>query len=284
MRCHVLADLGARKLGDLRPEDLQALVSRLNGLGLSGNRVRNVLLPLQVLFRHHRREVPLNPTEGLDLPASGGRRERAASPEEAAALIDALPADLQALYACAAYAGLRRGELRALRASDVDFPAATTIRVERSWDDVEGDVSPKTAKGKRLVPVAGALRRYLLAHKLASGRDGGDFLFGRFASLPFTPSAVGRRARQAWAAAAAGAFLRGEPGSLEPIGLHELRHTYVSLMAASGTPLLEIGDFVGHSSAYMVDRYRHLLDGQRERAAERLDAYLAGAHSGAQAP
>ena len=37
---------------------------------------------------------------------------------------------------------------------------------------------------------------------------------------------------------------------------------------------LEIGDFVGHSSAYMVDGYRHLLDGQREQAAERLDAYL----------
>jgi hypothetical protein len=55
-------------------------------------------------------------------------------------------------------------------------------------------------------------------------------------------------------------------------------------MAASGTPLLEIGDFVGHSSAYMVDRYRHLLDGQREQAAGRLDAYLAGAFSGAQAP
>jgi len=47
--------------------------------------------------------------------------------------------------------------------------------------------------------------------------------------------------------------------------------------------LLEIGDFMGDSSAYMVDRYRHLLDGQREQAAGRLDAYLAGAQTGAQA-
>jgi hypothetical protein len=53
-------------------------------------------------------------------------------------------------------------------------------------------------------------------------------------------------------------------------------------MAAAGTPLLEIGDFVGHSSVYIVDRYRHLLDGQREQAAERLDTYLAGAFHGAQ--
>ena len=44
----------------------------------------------------------------------------------------------------------------------------------------------------------------------------------------------------------------------------------------------EIGDFVGHSSTYMVDRYRHLIEGQRERAAERLDAFLTGAQTGAQ--
>jgi hypothetical protein len=82
----------------------------------------------------------------LDLPASGGRRERVASPEEAAALIAALPADLHALYAMACLGGLRRGELRALRCSNVDYPAATTIRVERSWDDQAGEVSPKSRK------------------------------------------------------------------------------------------------------------------------------------------
>jgi hypothetical protein len=50
----------------------------------------------------------------------------------------------------------------------------------------------------------------------------------------------------------------------------------------AGCSLEKIGDFVGHSSTYMVDRYRHLLDGQRERAAERLDTFLAGAQTGAQ--
>jgi hypothetical protein len=46
----------------------------------------------------------------------------------------------------------------------------------------------------------------------------------------------------------------------------------------------EIGDFVGHASTYMVDRYRHLLEGQRERAAERLDAFLAGPQTAQTAP
>jgi hypothetical protein len=50
-------------------------------------------------------------------------------------------------------------------------------------------------------------------------------------------------------------------------------------MFAAGCSLEEIGDYVGHSSTYMTDRYRHLIEGQRELAAERLDTYLAGVHA-----
>jgi integrase len=46
-------------------------------------------------------------------------------------------------------------------------------------------------------------------------------------------------------------------------------------MAAAGRSLPEIGDYVGHTSAYMTDRYRHLLDGARDEAAAALDALLA---------
>jgi integrase len=270
---YVLDDLGAFRLGDVRPDDLQALVDRLVGQGLSGSKVRNVLVPLQALYRRHRREVPADPTDGLDLPAPSGRRERVASPEAARALVEALPEADRALWATAFYGGLRRGELRALRVSDVDYPAVTTIRVERGWDDVAGEIGPKSAKGTRRVPVPAALRRYLLEHKMRTGRDGDELLFGRTASAPFTPTHVRKQARTAWTVA-----------ELEPLGLHEARHTYVSLMHAAGCSLEEIGDYVGHSSTYMTDRYRHLLDGQRERAAERLDAFLTGAATGAQRP
>jgi integrase len=72
---------------------------------------------------------------------------------------------------------------------------------------------------------------------------------------------------------------------LEPIGLHEARHTYVSLMRDAGLSLERIGDYVGHSSKYMTDRYRHLLDGHEAEAARTLDDYLArktGAGTGAE--
>jgi hypothetical protein len=55
--------------------------------------------------------VAINPTRDLDLPAKRGGQDRIAPPEEAAALIAALPAAQRALWSTAFYAGLRRGEL-----------------------------------------------------------------------------------------------------------------------------------------------------------------------------
>lgn len=128
----------------------------------------------------------------------------------------------------------------------------------------EGAVAPKSKKGARTVPVASILRRYLLAHRARTGRRGEALFFGRSATEPFTPSHVRRQANKVWTDA-----------KLAPFGLHEARHTYVSLMHASGVTLEEIGDYVGHSSTYMTDRYRHLIEGQREAAATRFDEYAA---------
>jgi integrase len=117
LHAFVLPDLGGLRLTDVRRGDLQALVDRLVGRGLSGSKVRNVAIPVRVLFRHalERDEVAQNPASALRLPNGVGRRERAASPSEAAALLAALPQEDRALWATAFYAGLRRGELRGLR-------------------------------------------------------------------------------------------------------------------------------------------------------------------------
>jgi integrase len=83
-----------------------------------------------------------------------------------------------------------------------------------------------------------------------TGRDGADLVFGATADRPFTPTHVRKLALNAWAAAAVGSFLRAESGTLEPIGLHGLRHSSVSLMHDAGFSLERIADYVGHSSAY----------------------------------
>jgi len=284
---YVLPELGHVRLSNLARRDVQHLADRLAGLGLSGSKVKNALMPLRVVCRRAIRTdaLTVNPTANLELPAAAGVRERVASATEAAQLLDALPETDRPLWATAIYAGLRRGELRALRCDDVNTDARV-LHVRHGWDDVQGEIDPKSRKGARAVPMTAELRRLLLEHLARTGRRGSDLVFGRTASEPFTPTHVRKRALAAWAATAVGAFLRREPltAELEPIGLHECRHSYVSLMFDAGFSLERIGDYVGHSSTFMVDRYRHLLDGHEQEAADVFDAYLAkrtGAQTGA---
>ncbi len=262
---YVYPDLGSKRLSDIRRRDLTGLIERLGAQGLSGSRVRGILNPVRVIFRRAVRAelIAVNPTVDLELPEAAGRRERVATVEEALTLVGALPESDCCLWATAAFAGLRRGELRALRMSDVDLDAGV-IRVSRGRDDIEGPIQTKSAKGTRTVPVPSLLRGYLASNLMRTGRRGDDLIFGRTPSEPFTPTNMRDRANATWTDA-----------KLEPIGLHELRHTYVSLMAAAGFGFHEIGDYVGHSSTHMTDRYRHLLDGAEAEAARRFDEYLA---------
>ena len=267
LRATVLPELGHLRLSALTRNALQDLVDRLVGEGRSASTVRNTVLPLRAIYRRalSRSEVLINPTLGLALPASRARRERVARPTEARALIEALPKRDRALWATALYAGLRRGELRALRWADVDFEHGV-IRVERSWDDRAGPIEPKSRAGRRRVPLGQPLRGHLVAHRLLRGEAGDRLVFGSSRGA-FCSEAATRRARKAW-----------EHGGFEPIGLHECRHTYAAFMIAAGVNAKALSTYMGHSSITVtLDRYGHLMPGNEQEAAGMLAAYLAGA-------
>lgn len=173
---HVLPQLGDRRLSDVRRSDVQALVDDLHLRGLSGSTIRNALDPLRRIFHRAvtRDLIAFSPCQHLEVPRSSGRRERIASPSEAASLIAALPNEDQALWATAFYAGLRMSEIRALRWTDVSLEEGV-IRVRRSWDDVNGEQPRgKSDKARRDVALIAELRPLLVAHKLATGRGKDD--------------------------------------------------------------------------------------------------------------
>jgi integrase len=265
LRLRVLPELGRLRIAAITRNDLQDLADRLVASGIKASTVRNTFLPVRAIYGRavKRGEVALNPTLGLDLPAVRGTRERIASPVEAAALLVALPEAERALWATALYAGLRAGELQALAWDDVDLNACL-IRVERGWDPKVGPIEPKSRAGKRRVPIPGVLRGLLLEHRLRQGNPTG-LVFGRSTVRPFNPRTAAERAQRAWRAA-----------DLAPIGLHECRHTYASLMIAAGANAKALTTFMGHASVTVTyDRYGHLMPGSRDESAALLDAYLA---------
>jgi len=265
LRKYIIPALGAQRITAVHRRDLQDLIEQLRRHGLGPSTITNALDPLRVIFRRamRRDEIALDPTDGLELPAVRGKRDRIESPERAGALIAALPDDERAFWTVALFAGLRRGELRGLQWSSIDF-AAGVIRVERSWDPVEGPIDVKSDAGRRAVPMAGSVRRELATHKLRSGRDGDDLVFGRTATEPFYASTIRTRARKAWDAA-----------GLEPLTPHEARHCAISYFIAAGLDWKQISTWAGHGDVRQTwNRYGHLVPGGEHEAAERLSAYL----------
>ena len=264
LRLRLLPSLGGLKLGDVQRRDIQRLADDLLAAGRDPSTIRNALMPLRVIYRRavEDGEVTINPCAGIRLPATRGRRDRIVSPEVAVKLLRALPTQDRPLWALALYAGLRRGEIMALRWEDVDL-AAGVIRVERSWDAQGGVfVEPKSRSGLRRVPVAAVLRGILLEKKLATA---GPLVVGRGnGHRPFNDTTAAQRARKAW-----------RDAGLDSITLHEARHTFASLMIAAGVNAKALATYMGHASVTITyDRYGHLMPGNEDEAAALLDAYL----------
>lgn len=268
LRLRLVPAFGAVKLADVTRAELQKVVGRMRKDGLSPSSIRRTINAARALYRNaiQHDEVMCDPTDHLALPAVVGRRERVAAPAEATLLLSALNETDRAFWATALYAGLRLGELRALRWQDVDLDG-DVIRVERSMDARGGIITPKTVHGHRTVPLARALRGPLAAHRLRVADASPDVLVFGGGGRPFNPSSLTQRADRAW-----------KKACLRRITPHECRHSYASFMIAAGVNAKQLSTWMGHASINItLDRYGHLFPGAEAEGAARLDQYLASA-------
>jgi integrase len=245
-------------------------VDELVATGRNASTINVTLLPVRAIYRRalSRGEVAINPTSGLEMPAVRGGRDRIAPPEECARLLGALRLADRVVWATAMYAGLRRGELTALRLDDIDLGSGV-IHVRRGWDAEAGEIATKSGRDRR-VPIAGVLRDYLDEHLLGLAWDKG-LAFGANALSPFCDRTLAERAACAWKRA-----------QLKGITLHECRHTFASLMIAAGVNAKALSTYMGHATiSITLDRYGHLMPGSEDEAAGLLDAYLERADSAA---
>jgi integrase len=270
---HLLDELGSFKLNEIRTGQLERLVGRLQAKGLAANSVRNAFMPLQAIYRWAVRQelVRVDPTSEIELPLDDGRKDRFAAPEEIVLRLATLPLKDRPLWATAFYAGLRYGELMALRWSDVDR-ASGIIHVQLSHDPqarITG--APKSTAGIRKVPIPAPLREYLIDHSMRANPHQ-PLVFSRWSLAgrkrgpdgPFNASGIYQRANRYWA-----------PHGIGPMSLHDCRHTYASLMIAAGENPKALQTYLGHSSITTTyDRYGHLMPGAERESADRLSAYL----------
>jgi integrase len=88
-------------------------------------------------------------------------------------------------------------------------------------------------------------------------------VFGEAADAAFAQSTIYRRARQNWKAA-----------KVEPITLHECRHSCISTWIAVGVNIKAASTYAGHASiAITLDRYGHLMPNADVEALARIASY-----------
>jgi integrase len=154
----------------------------------------------------------------------------------------------------AAYCGLRLGELLALRWRDVDW-TGSALTISRSLSaSAEGPTKSRQIRGVPLADqAAAALDRLSRRDDFVSARD---YVFCNALGRPLDGSALRRRYKSARDAA-----------GLRPLRWHDLRHTFGSLLVASGLDLVSVKDAMGHAQLTTTSRYLHARPATERAAA-----------------
>lgn len=260
---YVLPYFGERRLARISPLDVRAFVadtaSKVGPATVNASyrllrRVLNAAIDAGVIGR--------NPCHGTKAPPPGTDEMRFLSAEEVKRLAEATPERYQTLIYVLAYAGLRIGEAAALRVDDLDLLRGR-IGIERSVSEVRGRllVGPTKTGTRRTVSIPPFLRQMLAAHLAAYPTTEG-FVFAAPQGGQLRPQNFRRRVF-AKAVRAAG---------LEPLRVHDLRHTCAALLIGSGAHVKEIAERLGHSSpAVTMKTYAHVLPSLEARLAEALE-------------
>lgn len=186
----------------------------------------------------------------------------------------AMPEHLRLIVMLATWCQLRRAELLGLRRRDVDLLHAT-IQVEQSRTVTMRGKSlvkvPKTEAGRRTIAVPEALIEKISDHLMRfTGPGPDDLVFTGITGVPLTANVL----QVAWQRA------RSSVGR-DDLRLHDLRHTGLTLAAATGATTVELMHRAGHSSSVAAMRYQHATKDRDRIIADALGAFVEVANSSA---
>jgi integrase len=257
--------LGGRRIAAVRPSEVQAWATE-RSKHLSPTNLRNLVSMVRSIFRDAvlDRLGAENPAARVTLPSFEKPLVVPLTVEQIEALEDAIDDRCRAMVIVQAGAGLRIGELLALRVEDVNF-LRKTIRVQWQFAGTDSKVrtEPKTPRSKRVIPVPQFVIDAVADHlrKYSPGDDGTLFITesGRVWRHDFYES---KRFKAAVRAA----------GLPESTTTHDLRHTYASLLLAAGEPVTTVANRLGHANpGVTLSTYAHLIADQDESTRKALE-------------
>jgi integrase len=281
IRLHVVPALGGIRLAKLTAADVQRLYAdRLTVLSPTTVRYIHSVL-------HHALDDAVkwgllvrNVCDAVEPPRKQRKEMDTWSLEEVVRILDAAVDDpLEAFWYLAIFTGMRRGEMLALKWTDLDLESGL-LAVQRTLSRGETsrflEAEPKTQAGRRRIKLSpstiDALKRQKvrqLEHRLAVGEAYGDrgYVFANLTGGHIDPSALYH---------AYNALI--ERAGVPRIRLHDNRHTSATLLLAGGIHAKIVQERLGHSAIAMtLDLYSHVTPDMQQQAADAMEATIANA-------
>ena len=265
-RLRVRPSLGKRRLDEITSTMIETVMVGWDG----GPSVKNdALAVLSRLLDGARRDriIDYIPAKDIKRPStreSKSPRSRALTVDQVRRMLHLVPdGPYRRFLAVMCFTGMRAGAVTALRAGDVDF-ARGVIRISRSMSPGRhGELVEQTPKSHkdREAPLSGLLRPY--AEAAALGRRPDDLLF----SGPDGGRLTNHNLRRAvnWAT------LREALGRPD-LRIHDLRHTFATILFDSGAAAPDVQATLGHSNLQVTERYSTAREGVAIRAGSVIDA------------
>ena len=246
LKCHVLPTLEALDAATLRRSDIVKLADVLNAAGKSAFIVSRTLRLFGRVFNWaiEREFLTANPVHGVKKPKTTGSTKHYSDDEVAKLLAWAAEhdPDLHGIIAFAFYTACRKGEIAALRWSDIDWQGARIV-VQRSW---------KRQARKSGQPVVVNMHPHLAAILSAlQSRTAGE---GEELVFPDSRGLM-RDKYDLWGLAEA---ITATKVRRFRYPLHAFRHTHATNLAIGGAGLTAIRDALGQSTLHMAANYTHL--------------------------
>jgi integrase len=278
IKSDIIPVIGTARLGRLRPHDVQLVVDRMVGKGLSartvlqGYRVLSSALSQAVRWQM----IPTNPATAVRPPRIERAELTIPDTDQVRAIVKASEGSWIYLpILLGAATGMRRGEVFGLRWRDVDLDACV-VRVTGSLQRVTGQlrvVEPKTPRARRTIALPGTVVDVLRAHRkeqaqrrllLGEGWTDSDLVVEQGDGRARDPDTITHRFADVAAAAKV-------PG----VRFHDLRHAYATSLLRGRVHPKVISEALGHAStAFTMDVYSHVVPSMQEKAAEAIGAAL----------
>ena len=280
---HIKPALGAVRLCELQPHEVQRFINNLQRKTLSPKSIKNIhgVLCKALSEAVRIKYLASNPASGCILPKVIREEIHPFEAEEIKAFMDAIHGNpSEALFFVALNTGMRLSEILGLRWSRVDFNKGmikvdVQLLVKRGKNTARELGLPKNSKPRLFKPapavmdVLRAVDRQQKEWRLKAGLAWNNPL-----GLVFT-NEIGQEIPHATVEHRFSRVL--ESAGIEAHRFHDLRHTFTVESLRAGVDVKTVSEMLGHSSvSFTLDVYGHVTKAMQDDAANKLQAVILG--------